>query len=292
MSLKMMTETYLADDSFESEEKLQMLFDERHLKYLNKTLAKLPPKKILEWAMVTLPDLYQITSFGLTGLVILDMISKISHEYAEENEKEPHHLVPLIFFDTLYHFPETLSLSDYAASHYKAELKIFKPFQCDTVSDFERLYGTKLWETDESTYDYLVKVEPSRRAYRELGIKAIITGRRRSQKGERENIDILEIEEKTGLLKLNPLAHWDFTKVITYVRANEVPYNKLIDQGYRSIGDWHSTRPAKDSSSERDGRWEGKNKTECGLHKDYFKMRAAFIESQKKRSKLEKSQSL
>lgn len=281
-----------SSDSFEYEEKLQFLYDERHLRYLNKTLAKLPPKKILEWAMVTLPDLHQITSFGLTGLVILDMISKISQEYAEENETAPQHLVPLIFFDTLYHFPETLSLANNAASRYRTELNVFKPLDCVSAHDFEQKYGTKLWETDESTYDYLVKVEPSRRAYRELGIKAIITGRRRSQKGERESINILEIEEGTGLLKLNPLAHWDFSRVLTYIRANEVPYNKLIDQGYRSIGDWHSTRPTNDPSNERDGRWEGKTKTECGLHKDYFKMRAAFVEAQKKRSKLGNTQSL
>jgi 3'-phosphoadenosine 5'-phosphosulfate sulfotransferase (PAPS reductase)/FAD synthetase len=38
-----------------------------------------------------------------------------------------------------------------------------------------------------------------------------------------------------------------------------------------------------DSSNERDGRWEGKNKTECGLHKDYSKMRAAFIAAKKKK---------
>ncbi|CAG8496370.1 451_t:CDS:2 [Acaulospora colombiana] len=288
----MAPETYSTNDSFEFEEQLQFLYDERHLKHLNMTLAKLPPKKIIEWAMVTLPDLYQTTSFGLTGLVILDMISKISQEYAEENESEPQHLVPLIFLDTLYHFPETLSLAKNASSRYKAKLNVFKPLDCDNVHDFERNYGTRLWETDEATYDYLVKVEPARRAYKELGVKAVLTGRRRSQRGDREHINILEIEEKTGLLKLNPLANWDFTRVITYIRANEVPYNKLLDQGYRSIGDWHSTKPTNDPSNERGGRWEGKTKTECGLHKDYFKMRAAFLEAQKKRPKLEKSQSL
>jgi len=63
-----------------------------------------------------------------------------------------------------------------------------------------------------------------------------------------------------------------------------VPYNPLLDQVYKSIGDWHSTKPLNgDSSNERDGRWEGQNKTECGLHKDYFKMRAAFMSAKKKK---------
>jgi len=258
------------------------LFTEKHLKHLNEKLAKLSPQKILEWAIVTLPGLYQTTAFGLTGLAILDMISKISREHAEENETEPQHLIPLIFLDTLYHFPETLELANKASIHYSAPLHVFKPIDCETVEDFEAQHGQQLWETEEDSYDYLVKVEPSRRSYEQLNVFAIITGRRRSQRGERESINILELEKGTGLLKLNPLAHWDFAKVRAYIRANEVPYNPLLDQGYRSIGDWHSTKPVNnDSSSERDGRWEGKNKTECGLHKDYFKMRAAFMASKK-----------
>ncbi|CAI2180685.1 16987_t:CDS:10 [Funneliformis geosporum] len=230
---------------------LYPLFTEKHLKHLNQNLAKLPPQKILEWAIVTLPGLYQTTAFGLT-------------EFSEENETEPQHLVPLIFLDTLYHFSETLQLANNVSTRYKVPLHVFKPIDCETVESFEAQHGQNLWENDEDSYDFLVKVEPSRRAYKQLNVLAVITGRRRSQKGERESIDILELEKGTGLIKLNPLAHWDFAKVKAYIKANEVPYNPLLDQGYRSIGDWHSTKPLNnDSSNERDGRWEGKNKTEC-----------------------------
>ncbi|CAG8490712.1 11503_t:CDS:2 [Ambispora gerdemannii] len=258
-------------------------FSDDNLKYYNEQLAKLSPQEILEWAIEYLPGLYQTTAFGLTGLVSLDMISKISLEKGIKKGNKPKHLVPAIFLDTLYHFPETVALAGRAASHYNAPLYTFKPLACDTAKDFESRYGQRLWETNEDSYDYLVKVEPSRRAYEQLGVKTVITGRRRSQRGERENINILEKEKGTGLLKLNPLANWDFNRVWTYIRANEVPYNPLLEQGYRSIGDWHSTKPTSDSSSERSGRWEGKQKTECGLHKDYFKMRAAFMAAQKKR---------
>jgi len=228
------------------------LFSEKHLKHLNEKLSKLSPQKILEWAIVTLPGLYQTTAFGLTGkfyqsflfnplnilikddylyqfysfiikgLAILDMISKISHDNAEENGTEQQHLIPLIFLNTLYHFPETLQLANRASTHYNAPMHVFKPIECETVEDFEAQHGQKLWETDEDSYDYLVKVEPSRRAYEQLNVFAVITGRRRSQKGDRENIDILELESGTGLLKLNPLAQWDFAKVRAYIRANEV----------------------------------------------------------------------
>ncbi|CAG8440038.1 13061_t:CDS:2 [Ambispora leptoticha] len=265
-------------------------FSNDSLKYYNEKLAKLSPQEILAWAIEHLPGLYQTTAFGLTGLVALDMISKISLEKAMEKGTRPKHLVPLIFLDTLYHFPETVALANRAASHYNAPLYIFKPVNCGTVQEFESQYGQRLWETNEDSYDYLVKVEPSRRAYEQLGVKTVITGRRRSQRGERENISILEKERGTGLLKLNPLATWDFNRVWTYIRANEVPYNPLLEQGYRSIGDWHSTKPTNDSSNERCGRWEGKQKSECGMHKDYFKMRAAFMAAQKRRQTFENSE--
>lgn len=246
------------------------------LKNLNDYLATLEPREVLEWAINCLPNLYQTTAFGLTGLATLDMINKISFDRNEN------HIVPLIFLDTLYHFKETLELADRCKNTYNVPLKVFKPLNANTTAEFEAEYGQKLWETDEDSYDYLIKVEPARRAYEELDVKSVITGRRRSQKGDREAIPILEVDG-TGLIKLNPLAYWDFQQVWTYIRANEVPYNALIDQGYKSIGDWHSTRAPSSNDDERSGRWSGQQKTECGLHKDYFKMRAAFMASKKKR---------
>lgn len=245
------------------------------LKHLNEHLATLEPKEVLEWAINCLPSLFQTTAFGLTGLVTLDMINKIS---VDRNQS---HIVPLIFLDTLYHFKETLELAERCKTTYNVPLKVYKPMNAENTDEFEFEYGQKLWEADEDSYDYLIKVEPARRAYEELQVKSVITGRRRSQKGDREAIPILEVDG-TGLIKLNPLAFWDYQQVWTYIRANEVPYNALVDQGYRSIGDWHSTH-APANGDERSGRWTGQQKTECGLHKDYFKMRAAFMASKKKR---------
>ena len=120
------------------------------------------------------------------------------------------------------------------------------------------------------------QVEPARRAYEDFGVKAVITGRRASQGADRANLQPLEVDS-TGLLKLNPLFSWNFYLVEWYISENKVPRNKLLDQGYRSVGDWHSTVKSGDGDAgERAGRWAGrKEKTECGLHVDYFKMKAA-----------------
>jgi phosphoadenosine phosphosulfate reductase len=73
-----------------------------------------------------------------------------------------------------------------------------------------------LWETDEATYDYLVKVEPAARAYAELGVRAVITGRRKSQGADRASMPVLEVDER-GLVKVNPLGDWSFKQVKEYI---------------------------------------------------------------------------
>lgn len=114
------------------------------------------------------------------------------------------------------------------------------------------------------------------RANRELGVQSVITGRRASQGAARATLQPLEVDG-TGLLKLNPLFSWNFSDVQTYLDANNVPRNALLAQGYKSVGDWHSTQKSGDGDAgERAGRWAGREeKTECGLHVDYFAQKLA-----------------
>jgi phosphoadenosine phosphosulfate reductase len=192
------------------------------------------------------------------------MLSRLSPEQ---------HPVPLIFIDTLHHFPETLRLLNKVRDRYPtAEISVFTPEDTSNERSFALKHGQELWKTNEPLYDYLVKVEPARRAYQQLNVRAVLTGRRKSQGGARGSLDIIEIDE-TGLIKINPLANWSFKQVESYIREHHVPYNELLDRGYRSVGDWHSTVPVKEGEDERAGRWKGTKKTECGLHEDYLAMR-------------------
>lgn len=241
---------------------LQLPLSKQDLDAINIHLSPMTPEEILAWALDYLPGLHQTTAFGLTGLVAIDVLSKLT-------SSPP----PLIFLDTLYHFPETYELVEEVKSRYKVPVHVYKPDGCETVADFEAKHGEKFWEKDEDSYDFVVKVEPARRAYKELGVQSVITGRRASQGGDRATLQPLEVDS-TGLLKLNPLFSWNFHLVEWYISENKVPRNKLLDQGYRSVGDWHSTSKVGEGQDERAGRWAGKEKTECGLHKDYFAMKA------------------
>lgn len=240
----------------------QITLTPSHLDFLNKQLENLPPMDILRFAKVFFPNLYQTTAFGLTGLATVDMLDKLHRESPATSAP-----VDLIFLDTLYHFQETYELVDRVRERYPhSRVHVFKPEGFETAEQFEATYD-KLYELSEEMYDWVVKVEPQSRAFSHLSVAAVLTGRRRSQGGQRDKIPVLEIdEERGGVIKINPLVTWSFSQVQAYIKENNVPYNALLDRGYKSVGDWHSTSPVAAGEDERAGRWKGRSKTECGIH--------------------------
>ena len=281
---------YVSGSSSESSPP-EIYFTKSHLAFLNRQLQFLEPSgkllsnsrptsclieapmssEILRWCITSLPSLFQTTAFGLTGLVTLDMLSKMKIPRPQ--------MVDLIYLDTLHHFPETLALVDRVRTKYPlVNIHVYKPNGADSSADFVRQHGDRLWERDDQLYDWVAKVEPAQRAYRELQVAAVLTGRRRSQGGKRGDLDVVEVDE-AGLIKVNPLANWSFQQVQDYVKENDMPYNELLDRGYKSIGDWHSTQPTSAGEDERAGRWKGQQKTECGIHNPRSKF-AQYIREQ------------
>lgn len=105
----------------------------------------------------------------------------------------------------------------------------------------------------------------------------MFTGRRRTQGADRLSLKIVELDDSLSppLIKINPLVAWGYEQVNEYVQDKSVPYNALLDMGYKSVGDYHSTDISKEGESERAGRWRGQEKTECGLHENYFELKRA-----------------
>src|SRR2546430_12770664 len=99
---------------------------------------------------------------------------------------------------------------------------VYKPEGVSTTAEFEAKHGKNLWKTNANLYDWVAKVEPAQRAYSDLSVAAVLTGRRRSQGAKRESLDIIEIDE-AGLIKINPLASWSFKQVEEYIKENNVP---------------------------------------------------------------------
>lgn len=207
------------------------------------------PASTLRWATDAFPDgsLALSTTFGVGGMMMI-------HTLAEQGVR-----LPVIFIDTLYHFPETLAHAEHVRDRYDLDLRVHRAEPSREA--FEAIHGPRLWERDEDRFHELTKLDPMRRAL--SGMDGWITGRRRDQSPSRAALPILE---STNWLKINPLATWSRKQVWRFIHANDIPYNPLHDRGYASIGEQPLTTPVAPGEDERAGRWRGSLRLECGLH--------------------------
>ena len=103
-----------------------------------------------------------------------------------------------------------------------------------------------------------------------------ITGLRREQSANRNDVALAAWDDMHRLLKVNPLADWSLERVEAYVAANDIPVNPLHARGFPSIGCQPCTRAIKPGEDIRAGRWwwEQEDGKECGLHDTRQRSRA------------------
>jgi len=163
---------------------------------------------------------------------------------------------------------DTLDVIDAIEQHYGKRIRVMKP-DPQAVAAYVSAHGLNaFYESVELRQRCcgIRKVEPLRRAL--AGKKAWITGQRRAQAVTRAALPEQEHDAVHGVEKFNPLADWSEDEVWAYVRARGVPYNRLYDQGYRSIGCAPCTRPVVAGEDVRAGRWwwEQPESRECGVN--------------------------
>jgi phosphoadenosine phosphosulfate reductase len=195
------------------------------------------------------------TSFQGAGLVTIDLAVAAG--------------LPLQVFtiDTGLLFPETLELKSRLEDYFGIVIESLDPER--TVDQQARDIVPELWLSNPDLCCTLRKVEPLQKKLSQLD--AWIAGLRREQSAGRANIQILELYEfdrlrEKNILKVNPLARWSRDQVWDYIRHHGIPYNPLMDRGYRSIGCYPCTRTVKSGQDDRAGRWTGFDKSECGIH--------------------------
>ncbi|HAZ48406.1 MAG TPA: phosphoadenosine phosphosulfate reductase [Cyanobacteria bacterium UBA11369] len=228
-----------------------------NLDELNERFASAHPREILAWCVENIPTGFvQTSAFNVDDMVITDILYR---------ELKPATPVPVIFLDTLYHFPQTLELVKKATEVYNLDLRTYKTPDVNTREEFAAKYGEALWDTDILKFHDITKIEPLNRGLAELNTVAWITGRRRDQAPTRAEMPVLEIDNQNRL-KVNPVAYWTRKETWAYAFEHGVIYNPLHDQGYPSIGDEPITTKVAEGEDERAGRWRGTGKTECGIH--------------------------
>lgn len=228
--------------------------DPAELEAKSAALESAPAQDILAFALETYaPRVAISTAFGVEGCALVHMAVQIDPS------------VRVFTVDTGYLFEETQALKQRFVEKYGIRIETFHPEL--SVAEQDARHGPRLYERDSDACCAMRKVEPTRRAL--AGLDAWIAGLRRDQGSDtRARLSILERYEHddgTPLVKVHPLASWTRNDTWRYVLENEVPYNPLLDQGYKSIGCWPCTRAVDADAGERDGRWGGR-KAECGIH--------------------------
>jgi len=164
--------------------------------------------------------------------------------------------IPVLFLDTVHHFPQTLAYRDEIASKWGLNLI--------TLRAAEPAPG--LWQQDLKACCGKHKVQPLFGALEHHD--TWFTGLRRDQSPTRatlEPIDSFTLPTGKALRKISPLAHWRTKDVWTYAKAHQIPLLPLYELGYTSIGCEPCTSLPLDPSNDRSGRWGGQ-KLECGIH--------------------------
>lgn len=207
---------------------------------------------VLKWAYAHYGDeLVYACSFGVEGIVMIDLISLVKPT------------AKVVFLDTGLHFKETYDLIHEVKQRYPAlQITMQKPKL--TVQEQAEQYGDKLWERQPDRCCYIRKVLPLQEVLNDA--VAWLSGLRREQSPTRAHTQYINQDETFHSVKICPLIHWTWQDIWDYVKAYQLPYNVLHDQGYPSIGCWPCTERGDMSTGSRAGRWASQSKTECGLH--------------------------
>lgn len=218
-------------------------------------LEKATAEQRVRWAVENFGEgLVLSTSFGIQAALMLHLVTRIAPE------------IPVVFVDTGYLFPETYRFADELSRRLKLNLKIYHPAM--TAARQEALFGRQ-WELGVDglkRYHAINKVEPMARAMRELGATAWLAGLRRSQASTRAGLGVVHWQNQ--IAKVHPVVDWDNRRVHQYLTENRLPYHPFWDQGYASVGDWHSTSKLLVGMAEEQTRFGG-IKRECGLHENW-----------------------
>ncbi len=235
-----------------------MIYTKSDIPTLNEVLKTKDAREIIAFFIDKLGDKLTFgTSLGAEDQVITQMIASISKE------------ATIFTLDTGRLFAETYDLIDRTTKKYNIKIHPYFP-AAKEVEDMVMKHGINLFYNSIDLRHQccqIRKLNPLKRAMN--GKEAWITGLRRSQSITRTTMQIVEWDDNSKKIKINPLINWSEKEVWDYIKAHHIPYNPLHDKGFPSIGCQPCTRAIMEGEDLRAGRWwwENPDTRECGLHK-------------------------
>lgn len=189
------------------------------------------------------------SSFGAEAAVLLHMVAKIAPS------------TPVLFLDTGKLFGDTIAYRDTLV-----KLLGLTDVRTLTPAGYELAAldpGGDLHATAPDQCCFVRKVAPLDRGI--AGFEAWITGRKSYQSEGRA--DLSAIEAADGRIKINPLLGWRPADIDAYIDRHALPPHPLLAEGYLSVGCAPCTDRVCAGENPRAGRWRGRGKTECGIHR-------------------------
>jgi phosphoadenosine phosphosulfate reductase len=226
---------------------------------LARDFAQASAEEVMQWALERFsPDIALACSFQAEGSVLIDMLHRLRGADFR-----------VFTLDTGRLNQETYDCMEALRERYGIAIEVYFP-AADKVEQMVGAHGLNLFYESIELRKHCCtvrKVEPLKRAL--SGLTAWVTGLRREQNTTRTSVEKVQRDgAHDGILKINPLADWTHKQVWDYIAAHDLPYNKLHDRGFPSIGCAPCTRAIKPWEDSRAGRWwwEQAEQKECGLH--------------------------
>lgn len=197
--------------------------------------------------------MFLTSSFQTHSIPLLHIVSTIDRE------------IPILFINTGFHFPETLSFRDEVAERFNLNLIDVRSFS--SKLDQRDPQGNFYFTSDPDRCCFLNKTQPLEPYL--MAFDVWINGVRADQNANRKNMKA-EQAAPNGVTRFHPILDWNSKMIFEYAKEHDLPRHPLEEKGYLSVGCEPCTQKY-DATDDRGGRWFGQNKTECGLHTDLLK---------------------
>ena len=194
--------------------------------------------------------MFATSSFQQHSIPMLHILSKIDNT------------IPIYYINTGFHFPESLAFRDEVTELLNINVVdlhsiVPKNMQRDGKGNF---YFT----SDPDYCCFLNKTQPMDYVLPKYDVW--INGIRKDQNANRRSMTH-EQPTKHNVTRFHPMLNWSSRMIFQYIHDYNLPDHPLMAKGYQSIGCEPCTRKF-DAENDRNGRWFGMKKTECGLHTD------------------------
>src|SRR5947209_491543 len=226
---------------------------------LNAMFEQSHPSKIVEWAVAQFQgDVIVSSSFGAESMVTIHLATQVKPD------------IRIVTVDTGFLFPETHRFIEQLRQRFNLNVWTYRTLN-DPIRYLQHAGITDPDDRQGAVKDACCeanKVEPLRRAMRELHPRGWFRGIRRNQTRSRQQAHVIEWDRNFNNYAISPILSWGSREIYAYMKQHDLPYHPLVEKGYLSIGcnPLSCTRPVQIGEDPRSGRWAGTGKLECGIN--------------------------